>query len=127
MKDDPRPPVEQTAAAEGLIEVARLDDLVPGEPRRVIAAGVPLLLVREGPSVFAIAPTCTHEKADLDEGLVEDGCIECPRHGARFDLRSGAALTLPATRDLATYPLHVEEGRILVVPQAKPTVEKRLK
>ena len=119
------PPAPEAEADEGFVEVARLADLEPDQPLRVTAAGVPLLLVRTGPAVFALAATCTHEEADLDSGIVEDGCIECPRHGARFDLRSGAALTLPATRDLATYPMRIDEGRILVSPHAKPTIGKK--
>lgn len=101
------------------VDVTAVDDLQPEEPRRVEVAGTPILLVRAGVEVFAMAPTCTHETQPLDEGFVEDGCIECPRHGARFDLRSGAALCLPATRALDRYPVRLEGGRVLVSPHAK--------
>lgn len=116
------PAAEAPGAPTGeptFVEVGTLDGLEPEEPRRVDVSGVPVLLVRTGPEVFAIAPTCTHETAALDGGFVDDGCIECPRHGARFDLRSGAALTLPATRDLRTYPVRLEGRRILVAPTEK--------
>ncbi len=111
--------VTQSPEPAPFVEVAKLTDIEPEEPLRVQVLGTPVLLVRVGVEVFAIAEACTHETASLESGFVEDGCIECPRHGAKFDLRSGAALTLPATRALPRYPVRLEDGRVFVSPQPK--------
>ncbi|MDJ1016230.1 MAG: MocE family 2Fe-2S type ferredoxin [Paracoccaceae bacterium] len=58
---------------------------------------------------------CSHEQVRLEEGLVMDFEIECPRHNGLFDYRTGAALRAPACDALATYPVKVEEGRVQVL------------
>jgi 3-phenylpropionate/trans-cinnamate dioxygenase ferredoxin subunit len=63
-----------------------------------------------GGEFFAIADLCTHDMGALGEGEVEDHEIICPRHGARFDLRTGEALTLPAVQDVPSYPVRVVDG-----------------
>ena len=63
---------------------------------------------------FATDGLCTHEKVHLADGLVMDDIIECPKHNGRFDYRSGKALGAPVCVDLATYPVKVEGGRVLV-------------
>ena len=55
---------------------------------------------------YAIDDVCTHDGGPLGEGQLEDFTVACPRHGAKFDIRTGAALTMPATR-----PTAVHEGR----------------
>ena len=57
---------------------------------------------------------CTHGRAHLAGGLVMGDVIECPKHNGQFDYRSGKALRVPACVDLATYPVRVEGGRVLV-------------
>jgi 3-phenylpropionate/trans-cinnamate dioxygenase ferredoxin subunit len=59
---------------------------------------------------FAIADVCTHDMGSLGEGEVEGHEIICPRHGARFDLRNGEALTLPAVKGVHSYPVRVTDG-----------------
>jgi len=63
---------------------------------------------------YAIEDRCSHDDGPLCEGDREGFEIECPRHGAHFDLRSGKALTLPATEDVDTYPVVVRDGEIFV-------------
>ena len=60
--------------------------------------------------VFAIGDRCSHAEASLAEGEVFDHEVECPRHGSEFDLRTGKALSLPATRPVPTYQVSVEDG-----------------
>jgi 3-phenylpropionate/trans-cinnamate dioxygenase ferredoxin subunit len=55
--------------------------------------------------VFAVHNECTHEAVPLSEGEVDDGVIECWRHGSCFDLRTGAVLNLPAVLPVAVYPV----------------------
>jgi len=57
---------------------------------------------------------CTHEQVHLADGLVMDTIIECPMHNGRFDYRSGAAKGSPVCVDLKTYPVKVEDGRVLI-------------
>lgn len=63
---------------------------------------------------YAIEDRCSHDDGPLCEGGREGFEIECPRHGAHFDLRTGKALTLPATEDVETYPVTVRDGEVLV-------------
>jgi nitrite reductase/ring-hydroxylating ferredoxin subunit len=57
---------------------------------------------------------CTHEYAQLTDGWLEDGCIECPLHAARFDIRSGKALCAPADVDLAVFQVKAEGDDLLI-------------
>ncbi|AFV75193.1 Rieske 2Fe-2S domain-containing protein [Thermus oshimai] len=67
----------------------------------------PILLLHTGEEVFALEDLCTHDDGPLHEGEVEEGAIVCPRHGARFDLRTGRG-TLPAPRPVKVFPVRVE-------------------
>jgi 3-phenylpropionate/trans-cinnamate dioxygenase ferredoxin component len=80
--------------------------------------GYPVLVVRCGGAVYAVEDRCTHDDAPLEGGEVEACEIICPRHGSRFDLRSGEALNPPAYEPLRTFPVRIEAGRVLVgVPE----------
>ena len=76
--------------------------------RRVLA------IVRSGEEYFAIEDICTHDGASLTGGAIEGAEIICPRHGARFCLRTGAALTPPAYEPVRTYELKIEGGNLWV-------------
>lgn len=96
------------------VRVASVDDVEDGSARRVEVGGHPVALVRTGGRFYAVDDTCTHEDESLSAGYVEDGKIECPRHGATFDLNTGAALCLPATQGLNTWAVLVDGNDILV-------------
>jgi 3-phenylpropionate/trans-cinnamate dioxygenase ferredoxin subunit len=64
---------------------------------------------------FATDGFCTHERAHLADGLVMDDIIECPKHNGRFNYKTGAARGAPACVDLATYPVKVEAGKVLIL------------
>lgn len=98
------------------VSVCALDDLVPGTARQVVVDGVPVAVVRVADEVLAINDVCSHGAVSLAEGEVEtDDCtVECWLHGSRFDLRTGAALSLPATEPVPVYPVKVEDGKVLV-------------
>jgi 3-phenylpropionate/trans-cinnamate dioxygenase ferredoxin subunit len=99
-----------------VIEVAALADLVPGEPLLVRIGETPVCLVNVDGTVLAVHDVCTHALESLSGGWVEDDTIECPRHGAAFSLRTGEALTPPATTPLPTFSVEVRDGRVLVDP-----------
>lgn len=82
----------------------------------VDVADTPVCLVNVDGTVFAVHDICTHALASLSGGWVENDTIECPRHGARFSLRTGDVVTPPATRALPTFGVEVRDGRVLVDP-----------
>ncbi len=92
------------------VEVMALTDLTPEVPVLVEVAGKRIALVRVDEDVYAVGDRCSHAEASLSEGEVFDTEIECPRHGATFDLRTGKPLSLPATRPVPTYETKVEDG-----------------
>ncbi len=63
---------------------------------------------------FAIGDICSHDNGPVGEGEVEGNDIICPRHGARFDIRTGRAVSLPAVLDIPAYPVRVNDGQIEV-------------
>ena len=90
------------------------DTLVDGKPVAIEVDGTPVCVVKVGDEVFAVADTCTHSEASLSEGEVTGNKIECWLHGAEFDLRTGAALTLPANISLATYSVKIDGNSVTV-------------
>ena len=73
-----------------------------------------LVLFNIAGNYYAIADLCSHDDGPLGDGEVEDYQIICPRHGARFDLKTGEALTFPAVEDIPAYPVRVRNGKIEV-------------
>jgi 3-phenylpropionate/trans-cinnamate dioxygenase ferredoxin component len=88
-----------------------------GEARRFDADGAPVCVVNLGEDGFrAVGDVCSHAEAYLHEGEVdvEEGTIECPLHGSVFDLTTGAAKTLPATRPVPVYEVTVDGDDLLI-------------
>ena len=77
--------------------------LVEGKPFAIDVDGVAVCVARVGDEVFAVADTCSHSEASLSEGEITGTKIECWLHGAEFDLRTGEALTPPATESLKSF------------------------
>jgi 3-phenylpropionate/trans-cinnamate dioxygenase ferredoxin component len=93
--------------------VASTSELPQGSLLRVEAGGIPICLVHaEDGRFYALADTCTHEDYSLSEGELWEMSVECPRHGSRFDVRTGAVTGLPAVIPAPTYPVTVENGEI---------------
>lgn len=89
-------------------------DLAPNTPLQVVIDRLPIVVVRGSDGVVhALDDTCTHAQVSLSEGVVEGDEIECEAHGATFDLTSGAARSLPATKALRVYPVAIEEGDVV--------------
>jgi len=82
-------------------------ELPPGEARQVTVQGRELAVFNVGGTFHAVAAHCTHEDAPLAEGTVVAGVLECPWHGARFDLASCRVLSLPAVKGVQVYPVRV--------------------
>ena len=94
--------------------VAATDDLGSGEYRVVEIDDTAIAVFNLDGEYFAIEDVCTHDFGTLTGGCVEDGQVMCPRHGARFDIRTGEALTPPAYEPVATFPVRVHEGTVQV-------------
>lgn len=91
-----------------------LGELVDQLPLGVVVEEVAVCIVQIGDEVFAVHDECTHEEVPLSEGEVEDGSIECWRHGSRFDLRTGDVLNPPALKPVMVYPARVVDAEVQV-------------
>jgi 3-phenylpropionate/trans-cinnamate dioxygenase ferredoxin subunit len=91
-----------------------LDQLSEGKPVLIEKNGKSICVARVGDEVFAVDDTCSHSDASLSEGDVTGFKIECWLHGAEFDLRTGAALTLPANISLETYAVKIDGNSVTV-------------
>jgi len=87
-------------------------DIPDGKRMFVEIDGLPIVVFRVGGELFAIADICSHDEGPLGDGDLEGYEIACPRHGARFDIRTGKALALPAIVDIMAYPVRVTDGQI---------------
>jgi 3-phenylpropionate/trans-cinnamate dioxygenase ferredoxin subunit len=94
--------------------VAKTTEIAPETTHKVTVDGIAVLICNAGGEFYAIEDVCTHDGGELDQGTL-DGCeIECPRHGARFDVRTGAALTLPAFEPVRSFPLRIDGDDIYI-------------
>ena len=93
---------------------AREAEIPEGEARVVELEGTRIALCRVDGALYAIEDVCTHDDGPLGEGYLDGPEIECPRHGARFDVRTGAVRSMPAVTPVKTFPLRVERGEVLV-------------
>ena len=94
--------------------VGSADEIGPGEYRVVDIDDVAIAVFNLDGEYFAIEDVCTHDFGTLTGGCIEDGQIMCPRHGARFDIRTGQALTPPAYEPVATFQVRVDDGVVQV-------------
>jgi 3-phenylpropionate/trans-cinnamate dioxygenase ferredoxin subunit len=94
--------------------VAELADISPDGGLRVVVDDVPLALWRVDGEVYATQDTCTHEEASLSEGDLWGDIVDCPMHGAQFNVRTGEVLSLPALFPLATFPVKVQDDDVYV-------------
>jgi len=104
------------------VRVARTHEIAPGTMKRVEVAGHAVVVVNLGGEFFAIDDICTHEEASLSRGTLTGEVVVCPKHGARFNVKTGRVLALPAVRSVAVYPVRVEGGEILVAPDPQRSV-----
>ena len=97
------------------IDACDTDDIDQDDVIRFDHDGRTFALYRtEDDRFFATDGLCTHEKVHLSGGLVMGTIIECPKHNGRFDFTSGKAKGAPVCVDLATYPVKIEDGRVMI-------------
>jgi nitrite reductase/ring-hydroxylating ferredoxin subunit len=98
----------------GWHRVGRRAEEIPVDEAVLIEVTPPVAVFRLADGFFATDDTCTHAKSSLADGYIEDGTVECEFHFAKFDIRTGKALTAPAVTGLATYPVVVRDGVVYV-------------
>lgn len=96
------------------VTVAKTAEIPPGERDVFNVEGIFIAVFNVGGTFYAIEDVCTHDDGPLVEGDLEGYEIICPRHGARFDIRTGKVLTMPAVIDVPWFPVRVEGDDIQV-------------
>jgi 3-phenylpropionate/trans-cinnamate dioxygenase ferredoxin subunit len=99
-----------------LLDVCAVEDLPVDSGRGVRAGTLDIGVYNLGGELFAVEDRCSHDDGPLAEGELDAaaGVAVCPRHGARIDIRSGRPLSLPAVLPVATFPVRVADGRVVV-------------
>jgi 3-phenylpropionate/trans-cinnamate dioxygenase ferredoxin subunit len=96
------------------VEAALVED-VPNDGKLCLEIdGRYIVIARVEGEYYCLDDVCTHDGGTLGDGELEGYCLTCPRHGAQFDVRSGDAVTMPATEPTAKHEVRIEENRILV-------------
>jgi 3-phenylpropionate/trans-cinnamate dioxygenase ferredoxin subunit len=96
------------------VTVAQTADIPPGEREVFDVEGYYIAVFNVGGTYYAIEDVCTHDDGPLADGELDGYEIECPRHGARFDIRTGKVLSMPAVIDVPWFPVRVEGDDIQV-------------
>lgn len=97
-----------------MIPVARVEDCLPGCRIHHDFEEESVIILNIDGEFFCIADLCTHDGGPLEDGDLIDHRIECPRHGAQFDIRTGKVVRLPATDPIPTYKVVVEDGVVYI-------------
>jgi 3-phenylpropionate/trans-cinnamate dioxygenase ferredoxin subunit len=96
------------------ITVGKAADIPAGQARVVVVHGRRVALCNVDGAFYAVDDTCTHDDGPLGEGTLDGFAIQCPRHGARFDVRTGAVLRMPAAFPIRSYKTRIENGEVQV-------------
>jgi 3-phenylpropionate/trans-cinnamate dioxygenase ferredoxin component len=100
------------------VSVAQASDLLNGERLYLTIDDLPIVVFNIAGGYYAIADVCSHDDGALGDGELDGLEIICPRHGARFDIRNGKVLSLPAIVNIPAYTVRVLDGEIQVgIPQ----------
>jgi len=105
--------------ADSMQQAAKFDDLPEDRGTRVSIADTPVLLVRQGDKVHAFSADCPHAGAPLEQGAICNGRIVCPWHKGTFAIADGSLIEPPALAGLQRYPVAIENGNVLVSPEAQ--------
>lgn len=100
--------------AGAYVTVAKVGEIPPGGVKVSRIGDQEIALFNVAGAYHAMDDVCTHDGGPLAEGIIEGHVIECPRHGARFDIRTGEVLSMPATLAVTTYPVRIAGDEIQV-------------
>lgn len=98
-------------------KVANISDVPEGTVKVFEVGAEQIAVCNAGGTIYAVADLCSHDNGPLDQGTLEGCEIECPRHGARFDIKTGQALCLPAVMPIPTYKVETRGQEIWVGPK----------
>ncbi|MFV0443453.1 MAG: non-heme iron oxygenase ferredoxin subunit [Planctomycetaceae bacterium] len=93
-------------------KIAERDEVPDGGRKSVVVDEFPALLLHAAGAYYCIEDVCTHDGQPLTNGLLQGKSIECPRHGARFDIQTGQALCMPATQPVRVFQVEVRSDGI---------------
>ncbi len=96
------------------IDVADQSDFLTTDRKVVDVDGAEVLVINLNGEFFAIEDSCTHDHEEISSGTIEGDEIICPRHGARFCIKTGAFRSAPAYEDIPVFPVRVEQGKIQI-------------
>ena len=98
------------------VDVGTEDELSEGNIKATQIEGEPVILAKQDGKVYALEGYCSHDGGEFEAGdkLCCKNQIECPRHGARFDIKSGEATRMPAIAPISTYEVKIKNGKIFV-------------
>jgi 3-phenylpropionate/trans-cinnamate dioxygenase ferredoxin subunit len=96
------------------LEIAPVSELPNGERMFVDIGDTPIVIFNIAGQLFAIGDVCTHDDGPLGDGDIEGFNVTCPRHGAKFDVRTGKVTSMPAVEDIPAYPVQVRDGTIFL-------------
>lgn len=94
------------------VRIGRATDFSDGKAHIIEIEGNAIILIKNEGRFYAMANTCSHDGGILGDGMVIDGQLECPRHGARFDLKTGAATRMPAVIPIQRYEITIDNDDI---------------
>jgi 3-phenylpropionate/trans-cinnamate dioxygenase ferredoxin subunit len=102
--------------ANEFVKVATVSEIPDGSVKLVDVAGQRMVICHVEKSFYAVADLCSHDNGPLGEGELFDHQIECPRHGARFDIKTGKAMCLPAVTPIPAYSVEIRGEEVWVSP-----------
>ncbi|HZD58048.1 MAG TPA: non-heme iron oxygenase ferredoxin subunit [Anaerolineales bacterium] len=94
------------------VVIGSADELEPGERLFVEIDEEPIVIFNIAGQYYAVGDVCSHDDGPVGDGDLEGFEVICPRHGARFDIRTGKVLSLPAIVDIPAYPVRVVDGQL---------------
>ena len=110
--------MSQTTADRKWVDVADAAGVADGEVKTFQVESNRVAVARANGQLYAVQDLCSHDDGPLGDGGLEEYAIVCPRHGAKFDIRSGAVVAMPAVAPIETYPVMEKDGRIHVAVKA---------
>ena len=96
------------------VKAARLEDLPERKLHALELEGEALVLVRIGDHVYAFRDVCSHMEYPLSDGSLDDHIVTCAYHGAKFDIRDGSVVAMPAFEPIETFPVRIQDGVVYV-------------
>ena len=105
---------QTTSESKKWVGVANTDDIGDGEVKTFQVETYRVAVARANGQLYAVQDLCSHDDGPLGDGALEGYAIVCPRHGAKFDIRTGTVVAMPAVAPIKTFPVIEKDGRIQI-------------